>query len=53
MSIAKKMRSDGLITESEYVEFDTKMQEKYHPIFGKLFSDNSLTSSAFRGNMGY
>lgn len=53
MSITKKMRSNGLITESEYAEFDTKMQEKYCPVFGKLFSDNSLTSSAFRGNMGY
>lgn len=37
MSMAKKLLDDGKISEEEYRQFDTKMQEKYCPIFGSLF----------------
>lgn len=43
MSHARKMLSEGLITEEQYRIFDTKMQEKYRPVFGTLFSDIRLT----------
>lgn len=42
MSAARKMLEQGLITREEYEEFDTKMQQKYRPIFGSLLSDISL-----------
>lgn len=51
MSIVKKLFTDGLITETEYAEFDTKMQAKYRPIFGTLFSEYPLTSTISDGNM--
>ena len=42
MHLAKKLLEQGVITPEEYVEFDTKMKEKYAPIIGDLFSDISL-----------
>jgi hypothetical protein len=42
MSLARSMLKKGMISEEEYHEFDTIMLEKYHPIFGTLFSDISL-----------
>lgn len=42
MSLAKKLLSDGAITEKDYHEFDTKMQQKYKPKYGRLFTDISL-----------
>ena len=42
MSAARKMLEQGLISKEEYEEFDTKMQQKYRPIFGSLLSDISL-----------
>ena len=44
MMIAKKMRSDGIITDEQYREIDTIFLQKYKPIFGTLFSDVPLTS---------
>ena len=44
MMIAKKMRSEGIITEEQYREIDTIFLQKYKPIFGTLFSDVPLTS---------
>lgn len=44
MHIARKMLSEGLISEEEYCQIDTIFLEKYHPIIGTLFSDISLTS---------
>lgn len=44
MSLTRKMLSEGLITEEQYGIFDTKMREKYRPVFGTLFSDISLLS---------
>lgn len=42
MSAARQMLEKGLISEDEYKEFDTKMQQKYQPIFGTLFSNINL-----------
>ncbi|MDF2645359.1 MAG: hypothetical protein K0Q73_1164 [Paenibacillus sp.] len=42
MSLARTMLEKGMISEEEYHEFDTIMLEKYHPIFGTLFSDIHL-----------
>lgn len=43
MNLARKMLSEGIITEKEYCQIDTMFQEKYRPVFGTLFSDISLT----------
>jgi len=43
MSMARKMLSDGLISEEEYCRIDTIFLEKYRPVFGTLFSDVRLT----------
>ena len=42
MSAARRMLEQGLITREEYSEFDTKMQQKYRPIFGGLFTNINL-----------
>lgn len=42
MSHATKMLSEGLITEEQYAIFNTKMLEKYRPIFGTLLSAHDL-----------
>ena len=39
MSAARQMLEKVLISEEEYKQFDTKMQQKYSPIFGTLFSN--------------
>lgn len=44
MSMARKMLSEGLVSEEEYRQIDTIFLEKYRPVFGALFSDLSLTS---------
>mgnify|MGYP005806411639 FL=1 len=44
MHLARKMLEDGVISEDEYCQIDTIFLEKYHPVFGTLFSDISLTS---------
>lgn len=46
MHLARKMLEDGVISEDEYCQIDTIFLEKYHPVFGTLFSDISLTSEA-------
>ena len=43
MGMARKMFSEGLISEEEYRQIDTIFLAKYHPVFGTLFSDLSLT----------
>ena len=43
MNIARKMLTEGIISEEEYCQIDTIFKEKYSPIFGTLFSDISLT----------
>lgn len=42
MSAARQMLENGLISEEEYKQFDTRMQRKYRPIFGSLFSNINL-----------
>ncbi len=41
MSMAKRMRDEGLISEAEYRQIDTIFLEKYHPVFGTLLSENT------------
>ena len=43
MSMARKMLSEGLISEEEYRQIDTIFLDKYRPVFGTLFSDIRLT----------
>lgn len=43
MNIVRRLLEDGAITEEEYRQIDTIFLEKYHPIFGTLLSDISLT----------
>jgi hypothetical protein len=40
--LAKILRQKGLLTEEEYAIIDTKLQEKYRPLFGTLLSENDL-----------
>ena len=42
MAHAARMLSEGLITEEQYAIFDTKMLEKYRPVFGTLLSAHDL-----------
>ena len=42
MSAARQMLEKGLISEDDYKQFDTKMQQKYRPIFGTLFYNIDL-----------
>ncbi len=42
MAAARKMLEQGLISRDEYEKFDTKMIQKYEPVFGRLFSDLNL-----------
>ena len=42
MQAAREMLRQELITREEYLQFDTKMRQKYAPVFGSLFSDINL-----------
>ena len=42
MSLAKKLLREGAITEDNYHEFDTRMQQKYEPKYGRFFTDINL-----------
>ena len=46
MNMARRMLSQGLISEEEYCQIDTIFLEKYRPVFGTLFSTMPLTSRA-------
>lgn len=41
MHLARKMLSDGLISEDEYRQIDTIFLEKYRPTLGTLFSESA------------
>ena len=41
MNIVRFMLKKGLISRDQYGQIDTKMLEKYRPIFGGLFSEIS------------
>jgi len=43
LSIARNLRSKGLLTEQEYAEIDTILRKKYAPSLGTLLSENPLT----------
>jgi len=51
MHFIRKMLSDGLISEEEYCQIDTKYREKFLPITGDLLSGRALLSSPNRANM--
>lgn len=38
MHIARKMMSEGLISEEEYRKVEVIFLKKYHPVLGSLFS---------------
>ena len=42
LHLAKTLLQRGLLTEEEYAIIDTKLQEKYRPLFGTLLSENCL-----------
>ena len=42
MSAAEKLLEKGAVTEKEYRQFETEMQEKYCPEFGTLLSKKHL-----------
>lgn len=48
MLMARKMLSEGIISDKEYGQIDTIFREKYNPTLGTLFADISLTSGAKR-----
>ena len=41
MNLAHELLTKGVISESDYRKFDTKMQQKYNPKIGGLFWQNS------------
>ena len=43
MNLFRQMLKQGVIDKEEYNKIDTKMIEKYHPVFGTLFSEMPLT----------
>lgn len=43
ISIAKNLRSQGLMTEEEYAIIDTKLQAEFEPSLGTLLSENDWT----------
>lgn len=51
MHFIRKMLTDGLISEEEYCQIDTKYREKFLPITGDLLSGRTLLSSQNRANM--
>lgn len=48
MLMARKMHSEGIISDKEYEQIDTIFRAKYSPTLGTLFADISLTSGAER-----
>lgn len=42
MHLVRKMLADGLISEEEYYQIDTKYREKFLPITGDLLSGITL-----------
>lgn len=42
MSNAKKMLIKDLISRDEYMDFESKMKEKYKPIIGPIYSEIDL-----------
>lgn len=51
MMFARKLLSDGAISEDDYYHFDTKMRAKYRPKSGDLLSGKSLIEARVRALM--
>ena len=51
MYFVRKMLEEGLISEEEYCQIDTKYREKFLPVTGDLLSGIALLSATHRGNM--
>ena len=43
MNLFRQLLTQGVIDKEEYNKIDTKMIEKYQPVFGTLFSEIPLT----------
>lgn len=53
MAQARLMLSNGILTETEYLEIDTMMAEKYGLSSCSLFRDNDLLYKENDGNMSH
>ena len=51
MSIAKNLLKQGIISEEEYCQIDTKFKEQYAVSFSTLFTDIDLINYGKCGNM--
>ena len=51
MMMARNFLKQGIISEDEYHEIDTKFTNKYEPSLGTLFSDIGLINLQSRANM--
>ena len=51
MSIAKNLLKQGIISEEEYCQIDTKFKEQYAVSFSTLFTDINLINDGKCGNM--
>ena len=51
MIFVRKMLDQGLITEEEYCQIDTKNRAKFLPVTGTLLSGKSLLFMGNGGNM--
>lgn len=40
MRLARKLLSEGIISEAEYRQIDTIFLDKYQPVFGTLSAEN-------------
>ena len=48
----KKLLREGLISEEEFVQIDTKNRARFRPFTGSLLSGKFLLCTSNRGNMG-
>ena len=51
MYFVRKMLSEGLITEEEYCQIDTRNRRKFLPVTGDLLSGKSLLYVSMRANI--
>lgn len=51
MHFVRKMLHDGLISEEEYRQIDTKNRLELHPKTGDLISGKFLIEAGYRANM--
>lgn len=51
MHFVRKMLDEGLISEEEYCQIDTRNRQKFLPITGGLLSGRTLLYAQIRANM--